>query len=82
MKLKIEVKHGSATFEISDNGIGILRNHINEIFNLFYRATSQSSGSGFGLYNVKSAILKLNGHIEVSSVLHQGTTFRVIIPCK
>lgn len=82
VKLKIEVKNGSSTFEISDNGIGILRNHINEIFNLFYRATSQSSGSGFGLYNVKSAILKLNGHIEVNSVLHQGTTFKVIIPGK
>ncbi|WP_069659264.1 hybrid sensor histidine kinase/response regulator [Arcticibacter eurypsychrophilus] len=82
VELSIEVNKEQATFQISDNGIGILRNHINEIFNLFYRATSQSTGSGFGLYNVKSAILKLNGHIEVSSVLNRGTTFKVIIPSK
>jgi two-component system sensor histidine kinase/response regulator len=76
----VEVKNGSATVHIKDSGIGILGNHIGEIFNLFYRATSHNVGSGFGLYNVKSALLKLNGHIEVNSVMNQGTTFKVILP--
>lgn len=76
----IEVEKTIATIYIIDTGIGILGSHIGEIFNLFYRANSQEVGSGFGLYNVKSALLKLNGQIEVNSVMHQGTTFKVTIP--
>jgi two-component system sensor histidine kinase/response regulator len=80
VELTIEVEKTVATIYIKDTGIGILGSHIGEIFNLFYRANSQEVGSGFGLYNVKSALLKLNGQIEVNSVMHQGTTFKVTIP--
>jgi two-component system sensor histidine kinase/response regulator len=80
--LVISVHKGTATIEVKDTGIGILGNHIGEIFNLFYRASSQEAGSGFGLYNVKSALLKLNGQIEVNSVLNKGTNFKVTIPTK
>ncbi len=80
--LKIEVKNGKATIIVIDNGIGIHDSHINNIFTMFYRATSEESGSGFGLYNVKDALSKLNGTIEVQSVLNEGTTFKVIIPVK
>jgi len=78
--VEIVVKKSIATINISDTGIGILGTHIGEIFNLFYRANSQEVGSGFGLYNVKTALLKLNGQIEVNSVMNQGTTFKVTIP--
>lgn len=80
--LSIDVSKGFATITVADTGIGILGNHLGEIFNLFYRASSQEAGSGFGLYNVKSALLKLNGQIEVNSVLNKGTTFKVTIPSK
>jgi two-component system sensor histidine kinase/response regulator len=76
----VEVTMGAATINIIDNGIGILSSHLGEIFNLFFRSNSLEVGAGFGLYNVKSALSKLNGHIEVDSVLNQGTTFKVIIP--
>jgi signal transduction histidine kinase len=82
VELCIDVRKGIAAIEVKDTGIGILGNHLGEIFNLFYRASSQEAGSGFGLYNVKSALLKLNGQIEVNSVLHKGTTFKVTIPTK
>lgn len=82
VELAIKVHKGVASIQVKDTGIGILGNHIGEIFNLFYRASSQEAGSGFGLYNVKSALLKLNGQIEVNSVLNKGTTFKVTIPSK
>ncbi|MFD0752176.1 hybrid sensor histidine kinase/response regulator [Mucilaginibacter calamicampi] len=82
VELTMLVHRGVLNVEVKDTGIGILGNHINEIFNLFYRASSQEAGSGFGLYNVKSALLKLNGHIEVNSALNRGTTFKVSIPTK
>jgi two-component system, sensor histidine kinase and response regulator len=82
VELTMLVHRGILNIEVKDTGIGILGNHIGEIFNLFYRASSQEAGSGFGLYNVKSALLKLNGHIEVNSALNKGTTFKVSIPTK
>jgi len=78
--VNVEVRKSEAVIYIKDNGIGILGTHIGEIFNLFYRANFNESGSGFGLYNVKSALTKLNGQIEVNSVMQQGTTFKVTIP--
>lgn len=80
VEVLIQVHKSVATVYVKDTGIGILGSHVGEIFKLFYRSNSQEVGSGLGLYNVKSALLKLNGQIEVNSVLHQGTTFKVIIP--
>jgi two-component system sensor histidine kinase/response regulator len=80
--LNIHVENGKATIDVKDNGIGINNNYIDQIFNMFYRATSEEVGSGFGLYNVKDALKKIDGDIRVSSTLHEGTLFEVIIPSK
>lgn len=77
VELEIRVDAGELTICIKDNGIGISGSHIGDIFNMFFRATSQDVGSGFGLYNVKDALLKLNGEIKVDSVVNEGTTFTV-----
>lgn len=82
INLNIEVLKGFTTIIVSDNGIGIDKKYINEIFNLFFRASVQESGSGLGLFNVKSVLVKLNGTITVDSVLGEGTTFTVVIPHK
>jgi len=80
--LSIVIRGGAADIEVRDTGIGIPESHFEEIFNLFSRATSHHAGSGLGLYNVKGALLKVGGHIEVSSVVDQGTVFKLIIPSK
>jgi two-component system, sensor histidine kinase and response regulator len=80
VNVNIEVKNDSALIIVNDNGIGIQKNHLNNIFTMFYRATSDEPGSGFGLFNVKDALNKLNGTIEVDSVFNEGTTFKVTIP--
>jgi two-component system sensor histidine kinase/response regulator len=80
--LSIVVENGKATIDVRDNGIGINNNYIDQIFNMFYRATSEEVGSGFGLYNVKDALKKIDGDIRVTSTLHEGTLFEVIIPSK
>ncbi|HEY1025062.1 MAG TPA: hybrid sensor histidine kinase/response regulator [Sphingobacteriaceae bacterium] len=82
VELNIEVEKGTARLTVTDNGIGIAKRHLGEIFNLFYRATVQEAGSGFGLYNVKDALLKLNGDIEVNSTEGEGSIFKVTIPSK
>jgi two-component system sensor histidine kinase/response regulator len=80
--LKIEIAKGVASISVSDNGIGIPASSIDHIFNMFYRATNEELGSGFGLYNVKDALGKLNGKIEVNSVEGEGSTFKITIPSK
>ncbi|MEO1054322.1 MAG: PAS domain S-box protein [Bacteroidota bacterium] len=69
-----------ATIHIEDNGQGIDDEHIDKIFNIFYRGNTSSTGSGLGLYIVKETIDKLGGYISVDSKIQSGTTFRVQIP--
>ncbi len=78
--IAIEVNSSLATFEISDNGVGIDEKHINRIFEMFYRASFMSTGSGLGLYIVKETVEKLGGKIKVKSAPGKGTTFTVVIP--
>ena len=80
--LSILVENGLASIEVSDNGVGIAENHLGDIFNMFFRASTQNVGSGFGLYNVNAAVVKLNGKITVNSELNKGTHFMVTIQNK
>ena len=71
-----------ARIAITDNGIGIKPEYIENIFNLFFRADDSlnTEGTGIGLYIVKEAIEKMKGEISVKSTPMSGTTFEVIIP--
>lgn len=82
VNVSIKVIDDNAEIIVKDNGIGIHESHVSNIFTMFYRATSEENGSGLGLYNVKDALEKLNGTIEVSSVVNSGSVFKVIIPGK
>lgn len=82
VSLTIDHNADKATIIVTDNGIGIPENSIDHIFNMFYRATNEELGSGFGLYNVKDALGKLNGAIAVESKEGEGTKFIVTIPSK
>jgi len=63
-----------------DNGIGINKNHLSKIFDMFYRATEKSEGSGLGMYIVKQSIDKLKGKIKIKSTEGEGTEIEVFIP--
>lgn len=78
--IKINVDHLRAEIVFADNGIGIDEHNLAKVFEMFYRATEQSDGSGIGLYIVKNAVDKLSGQISVASRLMQGTRFSIILP--
>lgn len=82
IKLDISVENGIVEISITDTGIGIAENDFHAVFNSFSEETSPHSGSGLGLYNIKSALLKLDGSIEVSSVVGSGSVFKLRIPNK
>ncbi len=65
---------------ISDNGVGIKHTLKNNVFEMFFRGNSNSSGSGLGLYFVKNAVNKLNGKIELKSEEGIGTNITIQLP--
>jgi PAS domain S-box-containing protein len=80
--LKIEVKRSDEGLDISfeDNGIGIKKEYLPKIFNMFYRATDRSQGSGLGMYIVKQAVEKMQGDITLTSDYGVGTKIRITLP--
>jgi signal transduction histidine kinase len=80
--LEINAKFTSQllVLQIQDNGIGIAEEHLPHIFEMFYRANSNTSGSGLGLYMVKQNVAKLNGNIKVRAKVDEGTHFEIEIP--
>lgn len=77
--ISIDVNPYSAEISITDNGLGILNEHLEKIFTQFFK-TKNNKGSGLGLFIVKEALNKINGKISVKSDLNQGTTFKITIP--
>ncbi|MCU0420713.1 MAG: PAS domain S-box protein [Cyclobacteriaceae bacterium] len=80
IRIQVRIDEKKAIIHFSDNGIGIEPAALTRIFEMFYRASAQSEGSGIGLYIVKNAIDKLGGTIEVDSELTRGTSFKVTLP--
>ncbi|RKR12045.1 phospho-acceptor domain-containing protein [Flavobacterium sp. 90] len=80
VSIKVDTSQTEINIEIEDNGIGIDKESQTKIFNMFYRVSHESVGSGLGLYIVKEAINKLNGEIKVQSEKGTGTTFLIKIP--
>jgi len=70
--------------EFQDTGIGIPQKSLEKIFDEFYRVKNKETqgitGTGLGLSIAKKILEAHNGHIEVESKLHQGSTFRVLLP--
>ncbi len=66
--------------EIFDNGIGISEGRVSNVFDLFYKASSQSRGSGLGLYLVRETTTRLGGIVTLHSRLGVGTLVRLEIP--
>jgi signal transduction histidine kinase len=82
INIKIVTSNVETSIIVQDNGIGIHKEVHSKIFDMFYRVSQESVGSGLGLYIVKEAINKLNGNIKVQSEIGQGTTFAIKIPNK
>lgn len=82
VKLKIVVNEETATILVSDNGIGITKEHLGSIFKLFFRSdnSTDKQGTGIGLYIVKESVEKIGGQISVSSTPMIGTNFEILIP--
>ena len=71
---------GNFQLIIEDNGEGIRKELQGKIFDMFFRASEKSKGSGLGLYIVNEMVEKLNGNIKVNSTFGHGTQFIIELP--
>lgn len=76
--IKTDEKQAQITF--TDNGIGMSKEHLKNIFQIFFRASSKSDGSGLGMYIVKQAVDKLKGTVSIESPNNKGMSTKVILP--
>lgn len=78
--ISIKTTSSASFIAISDNGIGIdPKNHL-KIFELFFRGTEKSRGTGIGLFVVKDILSKMKGSICVDSLSQKGSIFTITIP--
>jgi two-component system, cell cycle sensor histidine kinase and response regulator CckA len=70
----------SLLIDVVDNGIGISKEVIGKVFDLFYRGTIVSKGSGLGLYLVKNIVERLHGKIDAVSNVGVDCSFKVELP--
>lgn len=69
-----------AIISFIDNGIGIEKEYLDKIFDIFYRANTHAKGTGIGLYLVREYLQKIKGTVSVRSVFGKGTEFAIDIP--
>ena len=67
-------------FMVNDQGKGLTEEEVSRIFIRFYQAPSSVSGTGIGLALAKELVDMMGGSIDVKSIPHEGTSFKVSIP--
>jgi len=84
IKISTASEGGNIVVTVADNGIGMSREHLDHIFEKFYRVPHgnihKTKGLGLGLYYVNRIIRAHGGDINVTSRTGKGTTFIIKIP--
>jgi PAS domain S-box-containing protein len=76
--VKLSVEEGSLCVGIADNGCGIEKTELDNIFDPFY--STKENGTGLGLYIISTEISNNGGKITVESNPGEGTAFEIILP--
>ena len=79
--IKISVDEAKRQITISDTGIGMTEEQMSHIFEKYYQVEKSKTmqGLGLGLTIVNKILNLVNGEIEVTSKLREGSTFTVIL---
>ena len=75
---------GDVELLVRDQGIGIATEDMDRIFGQFEQASNRRApnGLGIGLYIARQIVKAHGGWVDVQSSVGNGSTFRVVLPCK
>lgn len=80
--LEVTEQRERLLIDVKDNGTGIFPEAHQKVFNMFFRGSEKSVGSGLGLYICKLIIKRLNGEISLQGSSSKGSHFRIALPLK
>ena len=80
IKISTLTADNSVVFEVEDNGIGIYKKNIDNIFNPFFTTKDVENGTGLGLSISYGIIKEMKGHVEVESEINKYTKMKVSLP--
>lgn len=84
IEVRVKKEPGMAVLAVRDEGIGIPKEHQEQVFERFYRVdkshSRDSGGTGLGLAIVKRGVLFHEGSVELESEPGKGSTFTITIP--
>lgn len=82
ISISVELKDEVVIFSVEDNGIGIIKENIENVFTFFERADADSSvmGQGIGLATCRKIIENWNGRVWVESMREKGSIFYFSLP--
>jgi len=79
IKIVVTQKDHQINVAVIDNGQGIESKYQDRLFEMFYRATDSSQGTGLGLFLVKKVVDSLHGTIKLESDYKVGTRVEIVI---
>jgi two-component system cell cycle sensor histidine kinase/response regulator CckA len=81
-KLQPTLEAGFVKIEVRDTGSGIADELKPRVFEPFFTTKRQGHGTGLGLATAYGIVQQAGGHIELSSELGKGTSFRLYLPLR
>ena len=68
--------------DVIDTGNGMTDEMLHQIFDPFFTTKDAGEGTGLGLSVAHGIVQEHGGHIDVSTILDQGTTFTIRLPAR
>jgi two-component system CheB/CheR fusion protein len=79
ISIKTEKNDGFIVLTITDNGIGISKDEVDQIFKKYKRVSETSEGTGIGLYLIRKIVNASGGKIEVDCEMGKGCVFKIFL---
>ncbi len=78
--ISVKEEHDLINLAVEDNGQGIEKQYHCRLFEMFFRASDTSNGTGLGLFLVKKVVESLKGTITLESEFQVSTKVQIVIP--